>query len=116
MERARVEREIRDASQRAAAETQAAALVHLQAAQAAQAQAYGFPTAEGCPGTGTRPRVWRVRARWRTDAPGFTPLSSPVWSVSPSADPYATGMGAVASMMGRGWVPGWVPGWASVRR
>ena len=36
-ERARVEREIRDMSQRATAETQAAALVQMQAAQAAQA-------------------------------------------------------------------------------
>ena len=94
VERARVEREIRDASQRAAAETQAAALVHLQAAQAAQAHAYGFPTGTG---TGTVGGYGGYAPVGDLDAPGFTP-SRAVWSVSP-----------------RGSTPT-PPGWAPVRR
>ena len=103
VERARVEREIRDASQRAAAETQAAALVHLQAAQAAQAQAYGFPTGTG---TGTVGGYGGYAPVGDLDAPGFTPLSSGMVGLPEGFDPYATGMGAGASMMGPGMGPG----------
>ena len=52
-ERAQVEREIREMSQRAAAETQAAALIQMQASQAAQAAALGLGTTGmmGMPGS-----------------------------------------------------------------
>ena len=52
-ERAQVEREIREMSQRAAAETQAAALMQMQASQAAQAAALGLGTTGmmGMPGS-----------------------------------------------------------------
>ena len=78
LERTRAEREIRELSHRATAETQAAALVQMQAAQAAQAASFGIPGI-GIPPPGP------------FDAPpGMMPLANGMVGFPPGAGPPGT--------------------------
>ena len=78
LERTRAEREIRELSHRATAETQAAALVQMQAAQAAQAASFGNPGI-GIPPPGP------------FDAPpGMMPLANGMVGFPPGAGPPGT--------------------------
>jgi len=85
LERTRAEREIRELSHRATAETQAAALVQMQAAQAAQAASFGIGIpAGGGPGIGIPPPG-------PFDAPpGMMPLANGMVGFPPGAGPPGT--------------------------